>query len=163
MKKIAGLVTVICLGLFSSCSKDEVKYVYQVQEVHVSQPGADKPNVKNSQEYISIAYADVFGKSIPGDLLDDLSLTYVSFEDVSIVEDLIIRNFLNDSEADIPSDSEMRADVPTFVKNCYSQFFGREPNGQEQWFLEEIIKDNTDLTPDVIYYSFLTSNEYGQF
>jgi len=145
-----------------SCKKDK-KYVYQVQEVFVDQPGAEKPNVKKSTEYISIAYSDIFQKSIPSELLDELTQGYVAFADVTIIEDLIVRNFLNDNDAIVPTDSQMRADVPTFIKACYNQFFGREASGQEAWFLQKLIDENTGLTPDVIYYSFLTSNEYRQF
>ena len=87
----------------------------------------------------------------------------MAFADVTIIEDLIIRNFLDDSEAVVPTDAEMRADVAVFVKTCYNQFYGREASGQEAWFLQKMIENNTGLTPDVIYYSFLTSNEYRQF
>jgi hypothetical protein len=149
--------------VFLSCKKTETKTVYQVQEVFVDSPGAEKPNVKKSTEYISIAYSDLFQKSIPSDLLSELTESYVAFADVTIIEDLIIRNFLNDSEVIVPSDNDMRADIGLFVKSCYNQFYGREPSGQETWFLQNLIEDNTGLTPDVIYYSFLTSNEYRQF
>lgn len=148
---------------FAFACKKEVKYIYQVQEVVVDQPGAEKPNVKKSTEYISIAYSDLFGKGIPTDLLDDLKRSYVSFEDVSVIEDLIIRNFLKESTALVPSAVEMRADVQKFVKNCYNQFYGREPSGQELWYFEHKIKEYPNLTPEAVYYSFLTSNEYRQF
>ena len=158
-----NVIYLLIFLVFISCKKDEKKYVYQVQEVYVEQPGADKPNVKLSTQYISIAYSDIFGKTIPSGTLDDLITTYISFGDVAVIEDLIIRNFLNSDEAVIPSDSEMRADVNSFIKKCFNQFYGREPNEQELWYFAKKITDNTSLTPDVIYYSFLTSNEYRQF
>ncbi|MFT6747837.1 MAG: hypothetical protein ACJAZ2_002194 [Glaciecola sp.] len=157
-------ISVMILGLvFLSCKKTETKTVYQVQEVFVDQPGADKPNVKKSTEYISIAYSDLFQQSIPTELLDELTASYVAFADVTIIEDLIVKSFLNDADAVVPTDAEMRADIPGFVKTCYNQFYGREATGQEAWFLQQLIEDNTGLTTDVIYYSFLTSNEYRQF
>jgi hypothetical protein len=157
------LIYISLLLFFVACQKDEKKYVYQVQEVYVEQPGADKPNVKASKQYISIAYSDVFGKAIPSTTLEDLTTTYIAFGDVAVVEDLIIRNFLNSSEALVPTDAQMRADIPTFIKNSFNQFYGREPNEQELWFFQKKITDNPALTPDVIYYSLLTSNEYRQF
>lgn len=156
------LFIVIALLLFA-CKDEKKKYVYQVQEVFIDSPGADKPNVKESTEYISIAYADLYGKSISSELLSNLTKTYISFGDISVVEELIIRNFLNDPAAIIPSNSEMRADVKAFVVKCYNQFYGREPNAQEVWYFEDKINSNTNLTPDVVYYIFLTSNEYRQF
>ena len=41
----------ITIALFA-CSKDEKEYVYQIDEVEISQAGAEKPNVKTSTEYI---------------------------------------------------------------------------------------------------------------
>ncbi len=156
------LSAIILVLVIASCKKN-VTTVFQVEEVMVDQPGADKPNVKASTEYISIAYSDVYGASIPSDLLEDLTTSYVAFADITVIEDLIIRNFLNDPAAAIPTSTAMKADVPSFVKNCYNQFYGREPSGQEQWFNEKLINENSGLTPDVIYYTFLTSNEYRQF
>ena len=157
---------IVCTGLILifliACNK-ETKYVYNVEDVNIEQVGAVKPNVKKSTEYISIAYSDIFGKAIPSTLLDELTKFYVAFGDVTVIEDLIIRNFLNEPTANVPSNDEMRKDIPVFVSNCYKQFFGRNPTGQEAWFIENKIKENLDLTPDVIYYSFLTSNEYRQF
>ena len=155
-------IILVCL-FFVSCKKAEKRTIYQVQEVFVYQPGADKPNVKKSTEYISIAYSDLFQKSIPADLLDELTASYIAFADVTIIEDLIIRNFLNSSDVIVPTDVVMRTDVSGFVKTCYNQFYGREPSGQEAWFLKKTIEENSGFTPDVIYYSFLTSNEYRQF
>jgi len=156
--------SIILISLaFLSCKKTETTTVYQVQEVFVDQPGADKPNVKKSTEYISIAYSDLFQKNIPAELLSELTESYIAFADVTIIEDLIIRNFLNDSEVIVPTDQTMRADIGAFVKSCYNQFYGREPSGQEVWFLQKLIEENSGLTPDVIYYSFLTCNEYRQF
>ena len=153
----------ILLLSISSCSKKEVKQVYQVQEVHVEQPGADKQSVKSSTEYISIAYSDIFGKAIPNSLLQELTKTYIAFGDVSVVEDLIIRNFLKDENANIPTNSEMRANTSDFVKNTFKQLYSRNPNEQEVWYFSKIITEDQSVTPDVIYYALLTSNEYRQF
>lgn len=156
----------ITLGLvllfLSNCTKD-VKQVYQVQEVHIEQPGADKQSVKSSTEYISIAYSDIFGKAISNSLLQQLTKSYISFGDVSVVEDLIIRNFLNDEAAKIPSNSEMRSDIPKFIQNTFKQLYSRDANEQEIWYFNKLITEDTSVTPDVVYYALLTSNEYRQF
>lgn len=156
----------ITLGLvllfLSNCTKD-VKQVYQVQEVHIEQPGADKQSVKSSTEYISIAYSDIFGKAISNSLLQQLTKSYISFGDVSVVEDLIIRNFLNDEAAKIPSNSEMKSDIPKFIQNTFKQLYSRDANEQEIWYFNKLITEDTSVTPDVVYYALLTSNEYRQF
>lgn len=162
MKSSTKLFLLLLAVFFTFCNKEE-KYVYQLEEVVVQQVGAEKENVKKSTEYIAIAYSDIYGKTIPTALLDDLKEAYVSFGDVTVIEDLIVRNFLNDAAANIPSNTEMRSDVEGFVENCFLQFYGREAGAQEKWFFKKKIDENADLTPEIIYYSFLTSNEYKQF
>lgn len=148
--------------LFLSCVK-ESKVVYQIQDVNLTQVGADKPNVKNSKAYVSIAYQDIFETTIPTSLLEELSKSYVSFGDVKVVEDLIIRNFLNKPNAKIPTNNEMRADIPEFVNSTFKRFYNRLPNEQETWYFTQMIEKNTSLTPDVIFLALLTSNEYRNF
>ncbi len=145
-----------------SCA-EESKVVYQIQDVYLTQSGADKPNVKNSKAYISIAYQDIFENTIPTAQLDDLSKMYISFGDVKVVEDLIIRNFLNKSNAKIPSNEQMRADIPAFVNNSYKRFFNRLPNEQELWYFTNSIEKNPEITPETVFLALLTSNEYRNF
>lgn len=161
--KIKNILPLLILALLSACKKDNKKYIYKIQDVEIMEPGALKPNVKTSTEYISIAYSDVFGSTISTDLLKNLKKNYISFGDVGVTEDLIIRNFLNNSAAQIPSKTEMNNDIKQFVVNAYKKVYNRTPNEYEQWFLTNLIQNNSDVTPDVVYYSLMTSNEYRQY
>jgi|TARA_B110000259_G_scaffold46872_1_gene54610 hypothetical protein len=152
----------ITIALFA-CSKDEKEYVYQIDEVEISQAGAEKPNVKTSTEYISIAYADAFGSNVPTNLLEDLKRIYDSFGDKGVAENLIIKNFLNDNSVQIPTNQEMEANVSLFVTNAYKKVFNRSPIESELWFLKDCIEKDSNVSPEVIYYALMTSNEYRQF
>ena len=88
----------------TSCKKD-ISYIYGVNDSTVNQPGVNKPNVKSTLEFISIAYSDLFGTSIGAGDLTDLSLCYVAFGDKKFTEDLIIRNFLNNQSLNLTSAS----------------------------------------------------------
>lgn len=154
----------LCSGLlFTSCKKEEKEYVYQVTDVVVAQAGAEKPNVKTSTEYISIAYSDAFGANIPTSKLDALKTIYITFGDVGVTEDLIIRNFLADGAADVPSQSEMEADVDQFVIDAYKRIYNRVPSEYELWFVKDCIQKDSNISPFVVYYSLMTSNEYRQY
>lgn len=161
--KKKNIIPLLILALLSACTKDNKKYIYKIQDVEIMEPGALKPNVKTSTEYISIAYSDVFGSTISTDLLKNLKKNYISFGDVGVTEDLIIRNFLNNSAAQIPSKIDMNNDIKQFVINAYKKVYNRTPNEYEQWFLTNLIQNNSDITPDVVYYSLMTSNEYRQY
>lgn len=146
-----------------SCKKESKGYIYQVDDIEVNQAGAEKPNVKTSTEYISIAYSDAFGSTIPTSKLEELKQIYISFGDVGVIEDLIIRNFLGDNAADIPTQQEMEANPEQFVKDAYKKVFNREPNEYELWFVKDCIEKGEGVSPLVMYYSLMTSNEYRQF
>ena len=152
----------ILVGL-TSCKKDGKEYVYRVNDIQVNQAGAEKPNVKTSTEYISIAYSDAFGANIPTSKLEELKKIYISFGDVAVTEDLIIRNFLGDGAADLPTEESMNNNPEQFVINAYKKIFNREPNEYEIWFVKDCIEKNSSITPLVVYYSLMTSNEYRQF
>ena len=153
---------VLFVLILFSCKKD-VSYVYGVNDATVTQPGASKPNVKSTLEFISISYSDLFGTSIGASDLTDLSLCYLAFGDKKFIEDLIIRNFLNKPGVIIPTQAAMTADVPSFVAATYRKFYNRDPNEFEKWQIVNYINGNSSVTPELIYYSFMTSDEYRYY
>lgn len=162
-KNILYIVLLVAVASTTSCKKDP-SYVYDVNSVNVTQPGVSKPNVKSTLEFISIAYSDLFGTTISAGELTDLSLAYLSFGDKKFIEDLIIRNFLNKPGVIIPSQSTMTADVSKFVSDTYRKFYNRDPNEFEKWQVVNYINSNmANITPELIYYSFMTSDEYRYY
>ncbi|MFT6210385.1 MAG: hypothetical protein ACJATE_001001, partial [Bacteroidia bacterium] len=63
----------------------------------------------------------------------------------------------------IPSDSEMRENVDQFLMNTYQKLFNRLPNEFELWHMKSLINENSDITPELIYYAIMTSNEYRYY
>lgn len=157
-----GKAGIAALLLFSSCKKEK-EIVYGVNDVSVTQPGVNKPNVKSTFEFISIAYSDLFGTTISAGDLTDLSLAYLAFGDKKFIEDLIIRNFLKKTGVIIPTPTQMTADVPGFVKATYRKFYNRDPNEFEKWQVVNYINSTSTITPELVYYSFMTSDEYRYY
>ena len=162
MKKIILVLVVISLAFVSSCKKEKT-YIYEVNDVSVNQEGASKPSIKTTTEFISIAYADIFGSTIPSNDLSNLSVLYSAFGDKKIMENMIIKNFLNKPGTQIPTKTQMNADVPIFIKNTYSKFLNRTPNEFELWSTTNILKADTSITPELVFYGMLTSNEYRHY
>jgi len=152
---------VLIVGL-SGCKKEKI-YTYEVNDVGVEQPGAVKPNVKADLEFISIAHTDLFGSTIDPDLLEEMVRSYQSFGDKRGIIDMIILNFLNEPNVQVPTDGDMRADVDQFVTDAYVRFFVREPTAFERWFVADVIRKDASITPELVYYAFLTSNEYRYY
>jgi len=156
------LLFILSLLMHSSCKK-ETEYLYKVNDVAVRQSGTTKQNTKTTTEFISIAYSDLFNANISTASLNSLSLAYSAFGDQKLIENLIIKNFLNIPGAAIPTKAAMNMNVPDFVTNTYKKFLNRVPNAFEQWNLVNIIKKDTTTTPELVYYGFMTSNEYRKY
>ncbi len=157
MKKI--FLFILLVASFASCTtKKEAEY--ELTPVSVSQHGGDKSNQKSTTEFISIAYADLFGTEIPQSRLVNLSIAYSSFGDLRVIEDRIIRNFLNDSNAIIPTTPSVNGDTSLFISNSYKKFYNREATEFEKYRWIELIRNNPSSGPLVIYYSLMTSDEY---
>jgi hypothetical protein len=145
-----------------SCKKEK-QIIYGVEDVEVKKDGANKQYLKSTIEFISIAYSDIFNSTIPQNKLADLNLAYLAFGDKKLIESIIIKNFLKQNGASIPSNTEMRADIKKFIRNTYRKFYNRNPDEYEEWYLEGIIKDDSQITSEIIYFAFLTSNEYRYY
>jgi hypothetical protein len=146
----------------TSCKK-EITYVYDVNPVLITPDGSNKPNVKTTAEFISIAYSDLLGKAISNAEQQQLNVAYTSFGDKKLIEDLIIKNLLIKPGAQIPSKATMIQDVDGFITNSYKKFYNRQPNAFELYYLQKLITTNTNVTPMLVYYAMMTSNEYRYY
>lgn len=156
-------ISLISSIFLSSCSKTDKLYLYEVNEVEVTKPGVDKNSLKSDLEFISLAYSDLFGTTLTENQLLTLVTGYNALGDKGLIADVIIRNFLNNAAADVPTVQEMKADVPAFITATYRRFYVREPGEYELWYFENLIASDDDITPEIIYYAFLTSDEYRYF
>lgn len=159
--KYKWMILVLAVSVLSSCKKD-TDFIYGVEDVDIHKPDASKPNVKSTFTFISIAYSDLFGANISQSQLVELQTAYAGFGDQRLIEQMIIKNFLNDVGIDIPSQTEMDANKEQFIKNSYVKFFNRLPNEFELWHIEKEITDES-LTPELVYYAMMTSNEYRYY
>ena len=159
LKNWFWIFLLVGLQFLNGCKKEEV-YTYGVNDVDVAQPGAIKPHVKTDLEVISIAYSDLFGTSISNQDLDILSAVYQSFGDKRMVIDMIILNYLNAPNVQVPTAAVMRGNIGSFVSECYRKFFVRQPTAFEAWFVTDLIEKDAAITPDLVYYAFMTSAEY---
>lgn len=160
--KIFAFILLALLFAVSSCKK-EGRVIYEVQQQELYQDASEKKNLKTTAQFIAIAYSDLFNSSITNTELNKLDIAYQAFGDKYVLEDMIIKNFLSQGGSAIPSNIAMRADVNTFIQEAYLRFFNRKPNEFESWKMKDLIDKNTDITPQMIYYSLMTSDEYRYY
>jgi hypothetical protein len=155
------LLLVLTIGM-ASCKK-EYENIYVVNKVKAGNATVTKPNRKSTLEFVSILYSDLLGSSVPQQELIKMISAYDAFGDGAVVEDLIVRNLMNRTGVSIPSNTEMRANPDVFIQAAYKRFLAREASDYEVWYFRNQIEKNTDITPDLIYYVLLTSDEYRYY
>ncbi|MBC8265571.1 MAG: hypothetical protein H8E84_01260 [Flavobacteriales bacterium] len=160
MKKLIFLLSVI---LLFSCKKEK-KVTYHINDVNIEQNAANKDHLKSTTEFISIAYSDIFGTVISSAKLGELTETYKSFGDKILIEEMVIKNFLNELSIQIPSiDRTSESTINTFVNDTYKKLFNRTPDEYELWFVTDMIQKDNDLNSELIYFSLMTANEYRYY
>lgn len=162
MKNIRLLSFFLLLTGIWGCNKEQ-RVIYEVKEQELYQNSAEKKTQKTTLQFISISYNHLFGSSITNDELNKLDVIYQALGDKRVLEEMIVKSMLNRSGALIPTSSEMRADVSGFVQSAYLRFYNRKPTEFEAWKMKDLIEKNTDITPKMIYYSMMTTDEYRYY
>ena len=154
------LTLVLIIGFANSCKKKAGEDVYVIEPIKVKKNDGNKDKLLGDIEYISILYSDVFAKTITNNEVNIISNVTLSTGDKRAAFELLLQNFLNKSGTAIPTNSEMRQDVNAFVEETYIKFYSRIPNEFETYYFKDLIENNNDITPELIYFSFGTSDEY---
>ena len=96
--------------------------------------------------------------------LADLTRIYRAFGDKKLIEQMVIKNFLNEPSIQIPQiDRSSINTINSFVLNIYTKLFNRTPDEYELWFFSNMIENDSDLTSELIYFSLMTANEYRYY
>ncbi|HYV95581.1 MAG TPA: hypothetical protein VE978_27650 [Chitinophagales bacterium] len=165
MKRILAFSLLLSLFL-CSCKKEVLQKViydntiYGVTPVNLYLSNADKTKQKSSDQFVSILYSNLTNQTIPADDLNHISEVTYSLGDKGLVNTMLLENFLNAPQIEIPSMQEMRSDISTFVSNTYLKFYLRKPSEYEKYFFTSMIEDDTAITPEMVYAAFAQSNEY---
>lgn len=159
-RSTAGLL--FAMTILLSCQREVVEQ-YQINEVNLYSSASEKKNLKTDEQFISILYTDLFGKSIDSDELKRLNTAYTSMGDKTLVIDIMIRGMLSSADAVIADENTMRARPDEFIEDTYKRFLVRKPTEQEKWFLRNKIENNQELKPIDVYYALLTADEYRYY
>ena len=96
--------------------------------------------------------------------LADLTRIYKAFGDKKLIEQMVIKNFLNEPSIQIPQiDRSSISTINSFVQNVYTKLYNRTPDEYELWFVADMITKDNDLTSELIYFSLMTANEYRYY
>ena len=157
------LIFIFSILLLFSCKKEK-NVTYQLNDVTIENNTANKDHLKSTTEFISIAYSDIFGTVISTNQLTDLTRIYKAFGDKKLIEQMVIKNFLNEPSIQIPQiDRSSISTINSFVQNVYTKLYNRTPDEYELWFAADMITKDNDLSSELIYFSLMTANEYRYY
>ncbi|MFK7924216.1 MAG: hypothetical protein AB8H47_19815 [Bacteroidia bacterium] len=149
----------LSLMLLFACRPDD-RYLYEVNTVDVLASNDHKSRQKSEDQYLATLYTNLYQQSISGNKLAEMREVIASLGDKDLGKQMLTSKLLNDPEAVIPTNIEMRADLDGFIQDTYRRFLVREPSIAELTYLKNILIKNPQLTPDMIYLSFTLSKEY---
>jgi hypothetical protein len=132
-------------------------------EITIANSSIKKRQKKTHEQFIQIAYIDLFNKTIESQRLSWTKNTFDSQEDDDINYSLFIKKIIDEASTQIPSDSVMRRETNKFIEDSYLNFYGRYPNGYEKKSLVDIITNDKGMSVKKIYYVLMTSEEYRMF
>lgn len=155
----------LCFVALTSCKKELQKVIYDntiygVAPVNLYSSNAEKTKQKSAEQFISILYTNFTNQTIASDDLNNIAEMSYSIDDKGLVNTLLLENFLNAPQIEIPSKQEMRNDIDAFVSNTYLKFYLRKPSEYEKYFFSNMIESDTTITPEMVYSAFAQSNEY---
>ena len=161
-KRFGAIMLLSAAVLFTSCKKDVEKGddSYGVTDLTTLPPNAGKTKMKTDQQYVAILHANLFQVALSANQIFEISQCIESIGDKEIAREVIISNFMNESDVLMPTDEEMRADLDQFIVNTYNRFMVRNPTQAEITHFRNYIDANPNVTPELVYFSFSLSNEY---
>ena len=152
------IIILFLIILGSSCT--EQSFVYEVNDITVLPNNAAKDKLKTQEQFISILYANLYQKALSPNQLVEASEAITSIGDKRVAFETIVAKFIKDPEVIIPSNEDMRMNIDAFLIDTYKRFYVRLPTEAEKKWMTEYIESRPNMTPELIYYSFATSDEY---
>lgn len=150
-----GLVMIALSG----CKKDIVAK-FEVHNQNVLDASLNKDKPKTNKQAISILYTTLFQSAISSNDLFQTERVIESFGDKALINEVIISNYMNTSQVILPSDSMMKAKPDQFITDTYKRFFVRIPSELEVSFFREYLSANPNVTAEMVYTAFASSDEY---
>ena len=156
------IVVIGMLLLIGACKKKDPN-TYGVVDTNTYGNNLNKDKDKSNIEFHSILTTNLFQKPSSINELSRIDRVIQSCGDKTLINEVIISNYMNSSNVKLPSRQMMIDSTERFVEETYIRFFIRRPTEAEKtWFINFIQsnKSNPNFRPELVYTAFAASDEY---
>ena len=152
----------VLLATISACKKKDSN-TYGVTHTNVYGNNLDKDKSKSNIEFHSILSTNLFQKPSSINELSRTDRVMQSCGDKTLINEVIISNYMNSANVKLPSRKMMTDSTERFIEETFIRFFIRRPTEAEKtWFTNFINanKSNPNFRPELVYTAFAASDEY---
>lgn len=160
MKKVRASILLVVLFFLTLQSCKKTEYEFEVENTQLYPDNAGKVKVKSEEQYVSILYANLFQQALGANELARIVRCIHAVGDKDLVHEVLISNFMNRPEVQLPTVQEMNENPDLFIENTYKRFFVRKPTEAEKTWFRNYLKTHPMVRPELVYYAFALSNEY---
>ena len=157
MKKVVVILWFV-LTVLAGCKKDE-PIKYGLKSTDILTPSVNKDKQKTPAQYIAVLYVNLFQQAISTADQVEIERLLRSIGDKRLAYELIISSYMNDPQVILPAYTDMRANLDQFIIDTYERFYVRPPTQLEQEYMKNYLENNTDITPELVYFAFAISDE----
>jgi len=155
------LILVFLIGI-SACKKKDSN-TYEVVDSNSYGDNLNKDKSKSNIEFHSILSTNLFQKPSSINELSRTDRVMQSCGDKTLINEVIISNYMNSANVKLPSRKMMTDSTERFIEETFIRFFIRRPTEAEKtWFTNFINanKSNPNFRPELVYTAFAASDEY---
>jgi hypothetical protein len=155
---ICGLILILIVGTVGCKKEPDPLFILNNVELYPNNAGKDK--LKTNEQYVAILHANLFQTALSANDIFEINNCIESIGDKELAREVIISNFMNDDNVQIPETEDMNEDIDSFIEDTYIRFYVRYPSEAEKTYLRNFIQGNPYMNPELVYFSFALSNEY---
>lgn len=156
------ILLAVFIALFTySCSEETD--LYGINDLTILPVNSEKNKPKTVPQYISILYTNLFQEAIGPNKMLEAQQAIESIGDKQIAFDILVSKYMNDGGVQLPTEEYMRSNTEEFIRDTYKRFLIRQPTEAELNWMTNYINSRPTLTPELVYFSFATSNEHFHY
>ena len=143
----------------SSCQKDN-PVVYEVNPQDILSPTEGKIKEKSPQQFVAVLHANLFGTPISVSDQVEVERLLRSTGDKRLTWELLVSSYMNDPNVQLPDNLIIQNDMDGFIVETYNRFYFRPPSQIELEWWRNYLTNNPDVSTELVYLAFATSDEY---